>query len=422
MASLLTPPVVMDCGTGYTKLGFAGNTEPSWVIPTAVGFPPSSTGQPSTSSMRYCVGEDATSQAADIDVVYPVKSGVVENWDCMERLWEQCIWQLLRVNPEDHSFILTEPPLNPPEKREATAEIMFETFNVAGLHIGVQAVLALYAGSAAGDKGTVPKAQGAGLTGTVIDSGDGCTHVIPVCDGYVVGSAIKSVPMAGRDITRFVQQLMRERGEPLPPVLSLDVARRIKERHCYVCSDMVNEFDKHDGNPGKYIQRYQGADPKTNEPFECSVAYERFLGPEVFFNPEIYGSEWHTPLPVLVDEVVRRCPIDARRRLYGNVVLSGGSTMFKDFGRRLQRDVKRIVDARLGGPGPNPAIQYAGPPAPSAGGMSVCVVSHPLQRYAVWFGGSIVGCMPDFGSICATKAMYEEIGPSVVRNSRVFQE
>ena len=30
-----------------------------------------------------------------------------------------------------------------------------------------------------------------------------------------------------------------------------------------------------------------------------------------------------------------------------NVVLSGGSTMFRDFGRRLQRDVKKMVEARL---------------------------------------------------------------------------
>ena len=36
--------------------------------------------------------------------------------------------------------------------REYTAEIMFETFNVPGLYIGVQAVLALYASYAAADK------------------------------------------------------------------------------------------------------------------------------------------------------------------------------------------------------------------------------------------------------------------------------
>ena len=35
------------------------------------------------------------------------------------------------------------------------------------------------------------------------------------------------------------------------------------------------------------------------------------------------------------------------KKLFQNIVLSGGSTMFKDFHRRLQRDVKKIVDARV---------------------------------------------------------------------------
>ena len=47
------------------------------------------------------------------------------------------------------------------------------------------------------------------MTGTVIDSGAGCTHVIPVSDGFVIGSAIQSIPIAGRDLTKLVQRLMR---------------------------------------------------------------------------------------------------------------------------------------------------------------------------------------------------------------------
>ena len=39
----------------------------------------------------------------------------------------------MRCDPEEHYVLLTEPPLNPPENREYTAEIMFETFNVPGL-------------------------------------------------------------------------------------------------------------------------------------------------------------------------------------------------------------------------------------------------------------------------------------------------
>ena len=65
------------------------------------------------------------------------------------------------MDSEDHNFVLTEPPLNPPENRETAAEIMFETFNVPGLHIGVQAVLALYAAfAAAKDSGRCAPARG----------------------------------------------------------------------------------------------------------------------------------------------------------------------------------------------------------------------------------------------------------------------
>ena len=55
----------------------------------------------------------------------------------MEKFWHRSIYSYLKCEPEEHVFILTEPPMNPPENRENMAEIMFETFNVKGLHIGV---------------------------------------------------------------------------------------------------------------------------------------------------------------------------------------------------------------------------------------------------------------------------------------------
>jgi actin-related protein 3 len=47
------------------------------------------------------------------------------------------------------------------------------------------------------------------MTGVVVDAGDGATYVVPVADGYVIGSSIKSIPIAGKDVTLFIQQLMR---------------------------------------------------------------------------------------------------------------------------------------------------------------------------------------------------------------------
>lgn len=50
-----------------------------------------------------------------------MRHGIVEDWDLMEKFMEQCIFKYLRAEPEDHYFLLTEPPLNTPENREYTA-------------------------------------------------------------------------------------------------------------------------------------------------------------------------------------------------------------------------------------------------------------------------------------------------------------
>lgn len=79
-------------------------------------------------------------------------------------------------------------------------------------------------------------------------------------DGYVIGSSIKHIPIAGRDLTYFVQQLLRDRGESsiIPPEDSLKVAEKIKENYSYVCGDMVKEFNKYDTDPGKFFSKYEG--------------------------------------------------------------------------------------------------------------------------------------------------------------------
>ena len=105
------------------------------------------------------------------------------------------------------------------------------------------------------------------LTGTVIDSGDGVTHVIPCAEGYVIGSAIKHIPIAGRDITQFVLNLMRERGEmtSVPPEDQLKIAGKVKEMHSYVCQDIVKEYRKYDAEPDKYFVKYDGENTVTGK-------------------------------------------------------------------------------------------------------------------------------------------------------------
>ncbi|GJN13686.1 hypothetical protein PR202_gb00416 [Eleusine coracana subsp. coracana] len=158
--------VVCDNGTGYVKCGFAGENFPTSVFPCVVGRP----------LLRYeeslqeqeltdiVVGAACADLRHQLDVSYPVTNGIVQNWDDMGHIWDHAFYSELKVDPSECKILLTDPPLNPVKNREKMIETMFETYNFSGVFIQIQAVLSLYA-------------QGL-LTGLVIDSGDGVTHVV----------------------------------------------------------------------------------------------------------------------------------------------------------------------------------------------------------------------------------------------------
>jgi actin-related protein 3 len=54
--------------------------------------------------------------------------------------------------------------------------------------------------------------------------------------------------------------------------------------------------------------------------------------------------------------------------------------------------------------------------------VDVRVVSHQLQRYAVWFGGSVLAMASEFPQACHSRADYMEYGPSIARRNYVFRE
>lgn len=108
--------IVLDNGTGFTKMGFAGNSDPSFVFPTAIATRTSAAGTAGGSSARpsvpskpgglasssslaskrgiedldFFIGDEAFANSKTYQVDYPIKHGLIDNWDHMERFWEQC--------------------------------------------------------------------------------------------------------------------------------------------------------------------------------------------------------------------------------------------------------------------------------------------------------------------------------------------
>lgn len=429
--------VVIDNGTGFTKMGYAGNLDPDFVFPTAIAdLAKKSSLSVSTKNdeYNYYIGDEAVRIAAESQnhtLFYPMQKGIVENWDMMEKYWHQSIYNYLKCDPQEHYFVLTEPPMNPPENRENVAEIFFETFNVPGLYIGVQAVFALMGCNSTFEENSSTELDGlisedqrkaiSELTGVVVDSGDGVTHVVPICDGYVLGSNIKHIPIAGRSITKFMEQMIRERAEPIKTEDLYLATMDLKEKHGYVADDLLEEYAKFDTKQedektkgpkqSKSFKKFKGTGKISGQEYNIRVGYELFLGPESFFSPEIIDKNWKMSLDETIDNTIQQCPIDYRRKLYSNIVMSGGSTQFKNFDKRLMKSLQVRVDDRLK---KNSTEDFQPKP------INVCVTNNLAQKHVVWLGGSTLASSKDFGRIVHTREEYLEKGPTCCRYNAVF--
>lgn len=58
--------------------------------------------------LDFFIGDEALANAKTpgYGVHYPIRHGMIDNWDHMERYWEQTIFKYLRAEPEDHYFLL----------------------------------------------------------------------------------------------------------------------------------------------------------------------------------------------------------------------------------------------------------------------------------------------------------------------------
>ncbi|KAG6400675.1 hypothetical protein SASPL_137517 [Salvia splendens] len=288
--------VVCDNGTGviplifnhlhisYVKCGFAGENFPTSVFPCVVGRPmlryeESLMEQEITDTL---VGDACLKWRHQLDISYP-------------------------VDPTECKILLTDPPLNPSKNREKMVEIMFEKYKFQGVFIQIQAVLTLYA-------------QGL-LTGLVIDSGDGVTHVVPVVDGYSFPHLTKRMNVAGRHITSYLLDLLMRRGYATNRNADFETVRNIKEKLCYISYDYKREYQL-GLDTTILVKNYTLPDGRV-----IKVGNEWFQAPEALFSPELIDVEGDG-MADMVFRCIQEMDIDNRMMLYQHIVLSGGSTMY----------------------------------------------------------------------------------------------
>lgn len=367
------PHLIVDNGSGYIKAGFSGEEGPRAVFPGIVGRPKNPSIMQGTEAKDFFVGQQAEEKRGILILKYPIEHGIVDDWDDMEKIWDHTFTNELRVVPSEHNVMLTEAPMNPKLNREKMTQIMFDTFNVPGLYIAIQAVLSLYSAGK--------------FTGIVCDSGDGVTHFVPIFDGYALPHSINRINLAGRDLTDHLVKILSERGHHLTTSAEREIVKDIKEKLCYVALDFDQEMNEAKKGTSKEAT-YEMPDGNM-----ITIGSERFRCPEALFKPSLIGKEF----PGVGEQTyqsIMKSDVDVRKDLYANIVLSGGTTLYAGLPERLTKEVQKQ--------------------APQSMAAKVKVIAVPERKYCVWIGGSILSSISTFATMWITKEEYNDAGPSIV--------
>jgi actin-related protein len=372
------PAVVIDNGTGNIKCGYAGEDVPRALFAGVLGYP--------RDGGEVLVGDEAVN-AKRVTLKYPIEHGIVGDWDGLEKVWAHA-FRAIEADPKSQACLVTEAPLNPKANREKMAQMLFEKFAVPALHIQIQAVLTLYC---------VGRTEGC-----VLDSGDGVTHAVPVFEGHTVPTAIKRLDLAGRDLTEWMMELLSdETDRPFTTTLDREAARMIKEKHSRVSLSFDEELDAYDSDP-----RDEAKAPMhvfvLPDGQELRFGRAAFCCPELMFNPSLAEKPCQS-VQTLVHDSIQCCPVDIRRAMYRNIVLSGGNTMFEGTDKRLQAEVGKLVNARVAD--------------------ELRVIAPGERKYSVWMGGALLASLTSFSAEWVTKQEYDEAGPNIIHsrcNSHTF--
>ncbi|CAN6674455.1 actin-related protein 4 [Trichomonascus vanleenenianus] len=226
--------LVVDPGSYYTRFGFAGEDTPKAIISSNIGVRPNpdydeemannEPAEPASGTkdeeddgrlpnthlrkraeerkkqkMRYYFGDDDINMPKEgMEIVNPMKNGLVADWDLEQRLWDYAFTDVLGVDPSEHPLLMTEQIWNPDEQRIKAMEMAFETFDAPAFYVVKSPVCSLFASG-----------KGSGL---VVDIGDQITTVTPVIDGLTLFKPAQRSRVAGAFLSRQVVSQLKSRN------------------------------------------------------------------------------------------------------------------------------------------------------------------------------------------------------------------
>ncbi|KZT12962.1 actin-like protein Arp4p [Laetiporus sulphureus 93-53] len=435
--------LVVDIGTSSVRAGYAGDDTPKAIIPTAYGFieessetqPEGTTGDgdvamgeagagengeaanrnPAKKKAKLYIGQNGPSMwRENMQVANPVQNGLITDFEPIPALISHALEVVMRCSPSEHPILVTEPAWNTPANRERMAEIMFEEFNVPAFYISNTGVLNAFAAG----KGSA----------FVIDIGSSTASVAPVIDGFVMRRGLThsalpqfvhahakhllttSSPRVGRPAIQLYSHQLIANRQPvdvgLPPKFELRQDRIAGTTESWRLWSEAKEVDEWMQSVAGVLDQgwnEQAANLRGARHYEFPTGYnfsftgiERYSVGEYFFthSPQLMATNPNLPktIPALIASSLNACDVEIRQVLMGNVVLTGGGSLFSGIVDRLQNELTRqFPHAKIHAPG-NPTE----------------------RRFGGWLGGSILASLGTFHQLWISKEEWQEHGKAIV--------
>lgn len=173
-------------------------------------------------------------------------------------------------------------------------------------------------------------------TGIVLESGYEVTSIMPIFEGYPIYDCSYKLNLAGKNLTEYFKKLIQYRiPESNIHILEQFDVRKYKEEYCYISKEFSEESKKaKKSNENKqFIKKVELPDHSVIE-----IDYERIQVPELMFKPTIDSLQF-TPIQNCIEKSINNVPIDLKKEMWNNIVLSGGNTMFSQFSDRLRQEL-----------------------------------------------------------------------------------
>ncbi|KAF6777043.1 hypothetical protein AHF37_03552 [Paragonimus kellicotti] len=374
--------VVFDIGSAYTKCGFAGEPGPRFILPTEITQP--------------------NGQARHLSSLKTVK----EKRKFFVVFFHSLYYRHLLVNPKDRRVVVVESILGTTELRDIIADVLYNHFEIPSALFAPAHLVTLFT---------------LGLsTALVLDCGHTEAVVIPVSEGYTLLNSWQADQLGSQAVYNNYSELLRKEAFVIDQngnstafanspendnLITINLLEDLTVRTCFV-------------SPASRAEEWQNwliaqaagepvAAPKVAEDyFEYPVSHGgyskrlripsrlRELSCECLFR----GDNDQSTLATLILKSIQACPVDLRKPLAKNLVLTGGTVNFPGFAARLLEELDRSLD-------------LADFTSLSALRGTFRIHQPPGEpNYIAWLGGAIFGALECLPGRSLERSVYLEKG------------